>query len=237
VKLFQDRVSDPSRLLTRLKNVFVRPGRELRRIRFGPNRGLLMYLDLRHDLQRQMGLYEQEISRYLRRYARGIKTAIDVGAGDGFYTLHFLSDASVRTVFAFEPSGEALARLTLNLEANGFKQDGRLVLSSQSVGSHCNGVTTTLEGLSELIKTPCLIKIDVEGAEADVLAGAGRILGFHHMRWLIETHSRVLEEACHHCLSRWGYDTVVVPNAWWRAMLPELRPIAHNRWLFAWRPE
>ncbi len=221
------------RILSKLKSTLVQPGRRPRKILYGVNRGLVMDLDLRHDLQRQLGLYEREISHFFHQCAQRINTAIDVGAGDGYYTLYFLAKTSARNVFAFEPSEEARNRIQENLRANGLDHDSRLVLSSLSVSSRSEGATTNLESLSQTIETPCLIKIDVEGAEVDVLAGAGRVLGLPDVLWIIETHSRCLEEECDNCLTRWGYETVIVPNARWRAILPELRPISHNRWLFA----
>jgi predicted RNA methylase len=195
-----------------------------------------MNLDLRHDLQRHLGLYEREISHVFEDYARRINTAVDVGAGDGYYTLYFLAKTPAKKVLGFEPSQEAQKQMEFNLRANGLGHDGRLVLSSRSVGSCRDGETTTLESILEAIEPPCLIKIDVEGAEADVLAGAGRVLDFPDVRWIVETHSRSLEGECERWLTHWGYETVIVPTAWWRVAIPELRPIPHNRWLCARTP-
>ncbi len=211
----------------------MRTGGRPRKILYGLNRGLVMDLDLRHDLQRQLGLYEREISHIFEQYAECINTAVDVGAGDGYYSLYFLSKTSARKVFAFEPSQQTRKRMESNLRANGLGHDSRLVLSSRSVSCYSEAETTTLESISETIETPCFIKIDVEGTEADVLAGAGRLLRLPKVLWIIETHSLSLEEQCENWLTRWGYETMVVPNAWWRAIVPELRPIPHNRWLFA----
>jgi hypothetical protein len=36
-------------------------------------------------------------------------------------------------------------------------------------------------------------------------------------------------------LTAQGFQLEVVPNAWWRVILPEMRPIEHNRWLAAWK--
>ncbi len=192
-----------------------------------------MDLDSRHDRQRLWGLYEREISYIFEQYAQRIKTAVDVGAGDGYYTLYFLAKTSARQVFAFEPSQQAREHVESNLRANGLGQDTRLLLSSQSVGRNSGAETTTLQSISQTIETPCFIKIDVEGAEADILAGAGPVLEQPEVVWLIETHSLRLEEECEYWLTQRRYETVIVPNAWWRAIVPELRPIPHNRWLFA----
>lgn len=192
-----------------------------------------MDLDLRHDVQRRLGLYEREISYIFQHYAQRINTAIDVGAGDGYYTLYFLAHTSARHVFAFEPSQQAQERIQSNLRANDLGQDTRLFLSSQSVSRNSDPGRTTLQSFSQVIETPCFIKIDVEGAEADILAGAGRVLELPGVVWVIETHSRLLEQECEYWLRQRRYETVIVSNAWWRAIVPELRPIPHNRWLFA----
>jgi hypothetical protein len=55
------------------------------------------------------------------------------------------------------------------------------------------------------------------------------------VRWIIETHSLDLENGCIELLRSAGFQTRVIPNGWWRVFIPELRPIAHNRWLAAWK--
>jgi hypothetical protein len=34
-------------------------------------------------------------------------------------------------------------------------------------------------------------------------------------------------------LERLGYTCRVIKNAWWRLLIPEQRPIEHNRWFIA----
>jgi hypothetical protein len=77
------------------------------------------------------------------------------------------------------------------------------------------------------------IKIDVEGHEMDVLQSGERLLCSATVDLLIETHSKILEEQCLKWLVSKGYHCEVIMNAWWRAMIPEKRPIDHNRWLWA----
>jgi len=220
-------------ILSRLKDALVPGGLRPRKVLCGLNRGLVMWLDLRHDLQRQLGLYEREISYMFRKYARNINTAVDVGAGDGFYTLYFLARTSATNVFAFEPSEEARRRMARNLQANGLDLDPRLVLDPRPVGAQTQVGAVTLDSIWERVRTPCLIKIDAEGAEANVLAGAGHILGLPEVLWIVETHSRRLERECVSLLSSRGHETVIARNALWRTVLPESRPMPHNRWLFA----
>src|SRR5262249_25222854 len=50
-----------------------------------------------------------------------------------------------------------------------------------------------LDSLTENIRCPCFIKMDVDGAETEILAGASVINALPDIRWLIETHSEKLE--------------------------------------------
>jgi len=101
-----------------------------------------------------------------------------------------------------------------------------LYVGSTNDAEHC-----TLESFSDTIVYPCLVKIDVDGGERDVLMGARALLKQRKARWIIETHSRELEDECRSILHTAGFTTVIVRNAWWRWLVPEQRPIPHNRWL------
>jgi hypothetical protein len=78
--------------------------------------------------------------------------------------------------------------------------------------------------------------MDVDGAEWDIISSAASINMLPDVRWLIETHSRELEGKCATHLSDLGFKIKIVKNAWWRCIVPEQRPGAHNRWLVAWKP-
>jgi Methyltransferase FkbM domain len=75
-----------------------------------------------------------------------------------------------------------------------------------------------------------LLKIDVEGAELEVLHGAVGILHEQRPRLLVETHSPALERACGDLLLGHGYAPRVVTP---RRRLAQRRPREHNRWLVA----
>jgi hypothetical protein len=62
---------------------------------------------------------------------------------------------------------------------------------------------------------------------------AAKLLRNHRPLLLIETHSLALETACARFLDELHYSVIVIPNAWWRKFIPELRPTDHNRWLWA----
>jgi hypothetical protein len=220
-----------------LKRMLLRPGQRAERILFGLNRGVVMNLDLRDDLQRKLGIWEHEIAHFFKGRRDSIRSAIDVGASDGYYTLFFLKKTAAVRVFAFEPAEDARRQLALNLKANGLEGDPRLTLSPQSVGSRSDASVARLEAFKSCVATPCLVKVDVEGSEAEVLLGAGSLIDLPGVMWVIETHSLELERECQMLLSERGYTATVVPNAGWRFFVPELRPIPHNRWIVAERAD
>lgn len=222
----------PAALLSRLKNLVVPPGARPRRIKTGVFRGVCMQLDLRDRSQVFLGLYERELHRWMRALGRQANTAIDVGAADGAYSLYFLLRTAVRSVFAFESDPAALERLRVNLQLNGLEDDARLDVLTAAAGTGLDH-TVALDSLASRIETPCVVKVDVEGHEIDVLRGAAGLLERRGVSWIIETHSLELEKECVRALQ--GHDLRVrtVSPAWWRFAVPEQRPIPHNRWLVA----
>jgi predicted RNA methylase len=223
------------RALSRLKNVVVRAGRKPRRIAFGPFKGITMALSLHHQSQIYLGLFEREVHTWLQRLTRGIRTAIDIGAASGEYTLFFLTRTDAERVWAFEPDPESLPLLKESLKLNSLEQTSRLEVSTAMVGD-CDGAgKATLDSLAGSIKLPCFIKMDVDGAEAEILRGAAKLNALDGVRWLIETHSKSLERECIEKLKEAGFETRIIRNAWWRVVIPELRPIEQNRWLAAWK--
>jgi hypothetical protein len=220
-------------LKSQLKSWLLPSGRSPRRIRAGLLRGLPMQLDLAHHSQRWLGLQERELYGSMRRFARNINTAVDVGANDGMYTLYFLARTSARKVYSFEPSVECLEEFRENLAVNNLTGDERLEIVPRSVGASSAEGWTTMDSLAPTIVPPCLIKVDIDGGEGDLLRGASACLGLPAMRWIIEVHSKALEQDCLQVLKDAGYHVRIVYNAWWRRVVPELRQVELNHWLVA----
>ena len=185
-----------TRLLSRMKLLLVPSGRIPRRIKCGAFRGLTMDVDLAHQTQLLLGLFERELYTWLRKLSTNINTAIDIGAGEGEYTLYFLAKTQAKKVFAFEPSVTHRTHLMTNLALNNLAHDSRLVVSSQFVGSLDDENECTLDSLVPSISPPCLIKVDVDGGEVNILRGASRVLDLPEIYWIIESHSQQLEEQC-----------------------------------------
>lgn len=134
----------------------------------------------------------------LRPYAPEGALVIDVGANVGFFTLRFARWVGPEgRVIAIEPEQQNFAELTRRLEegklakrveahravADANPGEVRLVINPDHPGDHRLGEqglpvpAVTIDGLTEhLSRTPSLIKIDVQGAEMRVLAGAERTL-------------------------------------------------------------
>jgi hypothetical protein len=221
--------------LSFVKRKFVSSERVPRTIVSGPFRGIRMNLDLSYQTQIYLGLFERETHPWLKRLSKEITTGIDIGAADGEYTLFLLKNTRALKIYTFEPNPIMASRLDSNLRLNHEAGLKRLQISQKFVGRSSSGDIVCLDSLAEDIRCPCLIKIDVDGAEAEILAGASAIKARPDIRWLIETHSETLERTCIKSLQSAGFKTEIIRNAWWRAILPEQRPIPHNRWLVAWK--
>lgn len=223
------------RLVSHLKNAIVAPGRKPRRILTGPFRGIAMGLCLHTQMQLYLGIFEKETHTWLTRLSKGIMTAIDIGVAHGEYTLYFLTKTQAVRVFAFEPDISLFPYLSENLKLNDLDQSRRLEISHKFLGMSDTEQEIRLDSIANSIQAPCFIKLDVDGAEEEVLAGAEKINSLADVRWLIETHSKGLEVACEKVLRASGFQTRIIPNAVWRVLVPEQRPIEQNRWLAAWK--
>ena len=216
-----------------LKRSLFPAGLAPRVIHFGLLAGLKMELDFAHNTQRWLGLQERELCQWFPHLSKGIRTAIDVGANDGMYTLYFLAKTPAQKVLAFEPSAESLDELRANLALNGLAENSRLEIVPKYVGATADGQIVTLDSFAECVQPPCLLKVDIDGGEVSLLEGARGLLSCIEMRWIIEVHSKELQEKCSEILRAANYHVVVVRNAWWRHVLPELRPGELNQWIIA----
>jgi hypothetical protein len=190
---------------------------------------MMMELDLSNQSQRYWGLDERELVAAFRRMIPASRSLIDVGANDGYYTMAFLQSKAARVV-ACEP-GPAMEQLLANARANGFETGERFIAEQRFVGTGEDSVS-----IAELVRDlprPVFLKVDIDGGEVELLRSAEGCDCLGDLRWLIETHSKELEEGCIRWLQAHGYATRIIYNAPWRVLLPEQRPLEHNRWLVA----
>lgn len=225
-----------SRIISEIKQKalsFVGHTNAPRKILWGANRGVKMNLDFASESQTYVGISERELAGYFESLSSDIQTAIDVGGSVGYYTLFFLTKTPAKQVFCYEPDPDCQEKIASNLRLNGLDGDPRLRFAKKLVGSRESDDQTTLDSIANQVVGPCLIKIDVEGAEIDVLNGARQLIARAGIRWIIETHSADLERECVKVMREAGLTCQIVDKAWWRVLLPELRPAEHNRWLIA----
>jgi predicted RNA methylase len=211
-----------------IKRILLGAGRRPRRIWTGLFGGLRLSIDPASETTLLFGLYESETIPFLRRAGRTMKTMIDVGAGYGEMTAWALKHSSTEKVLAFDPKPERWPVFRENMALNGFSDDARLV----PVADFFPGNVASEEMLLSLPE-PVVMKLDVDGAEMDVLEAIGGVLRRRRFALLVETHSEELDSRCRKFLEDLGYKVTVISQAWWRKWIPEQRPIGFNRWLWA----
>jgi methyltransferase FkbM-like protein len=171
------------------------------RIWCGPFRGACVLMNPRHSLRKAFGLYEHELNRWLEDALSRIETVIDIGANDGYFTFGcaaaFQRLKKQGKIFAFEPYEKAYTQLLATERRRqlnkGFLTNINISIVHRSVGSAESAQSTTLDTLirGSVIKPQrALIKIDVEGAECDVIDGASCWLNESNL-FLIEVHTEM----------------------------------------------
>ncbi len=223
-------------LLRPMKHALFGRGLRSRRILGGAARGLRMEIDPAAKTQRLLGLDEREIQRAFVRDARWAEVLVDVGSSDGYYGLIFrkynqtgpvylidanpdfapIQQAGFKVNFPTLPAPHSLVKFAAPAD----RQDERSCLLSRDL---------------PLAGHRVLFKIDVDGWELDVVKSAEALFPKTECRFIVETHTLELEQACIAYLSAQGFQVEIIPNAWWRVFIPEQRPISHNRWIAALR--
>ncbi len=203
-------------------------------INAGPATGLVFEVTLPLDKAIWAGIYERDFAHSIYTGVRRGDVCFDIGGYRG-YMSGAMALAGASKVLVFEPlpaNQLALRRLCalnprLNIELKPMavgNVDGAIslrVMADASMGKLVTstfqaGVATTgeidvlirrLDSLvqAQEIPVPQLIKVDVEGAELDVLLGASKVLGEYRPRIYIEAHSAGLEAACSQELVGHGY--------------------------------
>lgn len=217
--------------LSRIKRALVADNRQRRKVRLGLYRGLMFDASWASDAQFLLGLQERETHTRIRRALARARWAIDVGAGNGELTV-LLAKRGTR-VYAFEPENVNRVADALNRNCSRAQSAG-VDVSPCFVGLGDHPTITALDALHLLHPHAFgFVKIDVENAELDVLKSGSRLLSGMRGDVLVEVHSMALERQCQEWLRGHGFTVEVLRNAWWRIVLPERRPTAHNRWLWA----
>jgi FkbM family methyltransferase len=213
-----------------------------RRIQSGPLKGMWFIAGKRVYYSHWFwkGTYETTTCEFLRDTVSPNAVCYDIGANIGYHALIMAKSASSGKVYAFEPIPEVCDILGKNAAINDItnvvvvncaaaSHSGRLSLTlcplidqaarreSSAIGSYeelleCESVTLD-DFVSQGHEPPAFLKIDVEGAEGDVLAGAERVLGQYRPQILCELHGPVPARRVYEQLTRHEYEMFCVGGA------------------------
>ncbi len=144
----------------------------------------------RDNLRKIFGLYEHELNDWLTCVLQRVDTVLDVGANDGYFTFGcaaaFKRLGKTGEVIGFEPQAAHVRSLRESILAQGRTATRFEVIQALVSCAVGNGMTT-LDTLPIADRRNTLVKIDVEGAEIDVVEGAQSWIGPSNL-FLIEVH-------------------------------------------------
>ena len=175
-----------------------------------------------------LGTYESEKQDLIAKLVQPGMVVWDVGANAGFYTLAFARlVGDMGYVYAFEPYAENANNLLRHLRLNEISKvtlvqaalgarDGLIgfrVTESSSMGYTSQEENTYLVpavSVDEFLARhpgalPDLIKIDIEGAETDLLLGATQLLRDSSPVVVLALHGQAQSNQCTELLTSLGY--------------------------------
>lgn len=181
-----------------------------------------------------LGRYEPECQDVFCKYVSRGLVVYDIGANVGFFTLLAAKLTGPEgKVFSFEPIPANQARLRKNVKVNKlpFVEVVPVCLGSSSgLVRFASGRTAAqhkiqedgdmevqMESVDSLVlrgmPPPDFVKIDVEGAESEVLKGMVTLLSSGvPAKMLIEVHGFNQQARCRELLERFGYKIEVIGN-------------------------
>jgi len=173
---------------------------------------------------RSCGLYEKPTSLLVMHRLRPGGIFVDVGANAGYYSLLASRGLAGRgKIYAFEPSTSPLERLRRNIEINelenvvivpkaAWKEATRLPLFASDIQDGMNSLLPVSHSGVRVVDAVTLdstireeridlVKIDVEGAEKEVVVGARNLLrsrkiGGVIVEWHGSVYTRLSELSC-----------------------------------------
>ncbi|QDU27670.1 2-O-methyltransferase NoeI [Anatilimnocola aggregata] len=172
------------------------------------------------------GTYEKTQSKLFQELIEDDAVVFDIGANVGYYTLLSARLASKGHVVAFEPEPRNIAFLRANVAANRCRNVSIHELAVAAEAGFANFQMGTGTGTGKLsnegsLRVPMIsldefvdqqqmrpthMKIDVEGAEVDVLRGGRETLINCRPTIFLSTHGRKVHAACCEFLRELNYD-------------------------------
>jgi len=197
------------------------------RIKSGVGKGLLWSHQV-SDLRYLTGSYEPELSDWLKQKIVSGKSFVDIGANAGYFSLlaNHLSVNTQQRIVAIEPIQANIDLINKHLNLNGairvelmaiavadenrtveFSTSSNLSANTYSAESsvHKNNAKISIQAKNldaicqELNMVNFVVKIDVEGAELDVLKGAVNVLSLNKPELILATHEchvKGVEQQC-----------------------------------------
>lgn len=204
------------RLLRPLVNRLMPGGPTSIVVRSGHGKGLRLLIDPRNEKFYWTGTHEMPVQEAVSTFLKPGMTFWDIGAHIGFFALsgsRLVGDSG--RVHAFEPMPQNRERLVASIKMNGFQNmtvhDVALSATSGEAMLHAHRSSAmwtlvrerggedglpvrcrTLDELAESAPPPDLIKVDVEGAEVDVLRGGVALLSAAKPRLIVEFSNDLL---------------------------------------------
>ena len=207
------------------------------RILRGPFRGARIVMNPRDSLRKIFGLYEYELNGWLEHALHRVTRVLDVGANDGYFTFGcaaaFRRLGKTGEIIAFEPQARHVAILRESVAAQ-METPARVEIVQAFVGKALKPGMTTLDAVRWNVgdptdKTKTLVKIDVEGAELDVIEG-GRSWLHPSNLFVIEVHEERFVESFCALFAEQGLPLVQVNQRTLFLLGRETRDVK-NRWL------
>jgi len=213
----------------RILDLSLQEGFRLTPVLGGRLAGMNLELDRRVHKEMVVGHYEPVVQACIERCLSEGIIAFDVGAHVGYVSLLMASMVGAGgLIVAFEADPAIAACLDRNLDRNAdrvaatvravpvalgavsgtasFKRGDDTSTGYLTDGSGDIAVNvTTLDEVAASFGVPRLVKIDVEGAELDVLHGAEQLLRRRETTFVIETHSPQLQRSCAALLKDYGW--------------------------------
>lgn len=207
----------------------------------GPAAGIRFLISLPDDKGIWTGTYESEFSALIARSVSAGACCYDIGGFHG-YIAGVMAVAGAARVCIFEPNPDNRARLDAMVALNPSRpfevvpvavgaidttaefsvmsegSMGKLRSSSFQRDADSNSTihvaVRAIDGMvsTDQVPPPDLIKIDVEGAEVDVLRGGWRTISNRRPIIFLEVHSHALGASCRALLDSLGYS--------WQALEP-----------------